>query len=315
MDKLTQLASEANFNVKAGELEKTFEVMDSTYKNLKNFETKPGVYCGIDEIKDIFRWKKGFSYLFTGSPNSGKSTMVLYLYLLMALKYGYKFGIWTPEMEDSELRNGVVHHVKDVIFTLIWTLQGKTPYEYYAKKHQTALLKPDEIESSMNWIDDHFKFVHLYDRTPSALIESFTHLHKEFKIDGWLIDPWKSVKQVMNIRADLWMEDTLMSFKEFSMETDSILSFVVHPKALRDYKDEDGNYRVITPFDLNGGAAWFNSMDVIISLRKLQESTEWYTWKVRKQHLAGKTGQYFDLRFDMDTYRFYFGNNDPFNFN
>jgi hypothetical protein len=150
-------------------------------------------------------------------------------------------------------------------------------------------------------------------RTPSGLINAFTHLHEQFGIDGYLIDPWKSVKQIMDIRSDLWMEDTLMNFKEFSMETESILSFVVHPKSLRDYKDENGNYRVITPFDLNGGAAWFNSMDVIISLRKLQDNTEWYTWKVRKQHLAGKTGEYVDLTFDMNTYRFYFGNNDPFN--
>jgi hypothetical protein len=79
------------------------------------------------------------------------------------------------------------------------------------------------------------------------------------------------------------------------------------------YKDDSGNYRVITPFDLNGGAAWFNSMDVIVSLRKLESNTEWYTWKVRKQHLAGKTGEFHNITFDMNKYRFEFDNTDPFN--
>ena len=92
------------------------------------------------------------------------------------------------------------------------------------------------------------------------------------------------------------------------------MSFIVHPKSLRDYKDANGDFRVITPFDLNGGAAWFNSMDVIVSLRKLENNTEWHTWKVRKQHLAGNTGSYFDISFNMDKYRFLFGFNDPFQF-
>ena len=73
-----------------------------------------------------------------------------------------------------------------------------------------------------------------------------------------------------------------------------------------------GNFRVITPFDLNGGAAWFNSMDVIISMRRLDDRTEWYSQKIRKQHLIGLRGEYESITFDMNTYRFYFGNNDPF---
>ena len=209
--------------------------------------------------------------------------------------------------------------MKDLLYTLIWSLNGVTPYEHYAKKHQTELLDDDDIRVSMNWIDDHFKFIHLNNRTPSGLIEGFTALYKKFSIDGFLIDPWKSVKQNMDKRSDLWMEDTLMSLKEFSLETDSIMSFIVHPKALRDYKDDDGNYREITPFDLNGGAAWFNSMDVIVSLRKRNigeadnpiYTTDWITYKVRKQHLAGRTGRYQMIDFNMDKYRFLFGGTDP----
>jgi hypothetical protein len=146
MNKLQQLAANSKIHVKNNDMDKDYEVMNSNYSALKNYESKPGKYCWIPEIAEILKWKKGFSYLFTGSPNSGKSTMVLYLYLLLALKYGYKFGIWTPEMEDSEKkRDGIIHHVKDIIYTLIWTLNGKTPYEYYAKKHGTAQMTNEEI--------------------------------------------------------------------------------------------------------------------------------------------------------------------------
>ena len=104
-----------------------------------------------------------------------------------------------------------------------------------------------------------------------------------------------------------------MGFKEFSLETNSIMNFIVHPKALRDYRDNDGKFRVITPFDLNGGAAWHNSMDVIISLRRLEMITEWHTWKVRKQHIAGNTGNFLDIEFNMHKYRYIFSGQDPIN--
>ena len=314
MNKLEQLKLNTKINVSNQDMEQSFKILPSKYEDLRKYESKPGKFCGIHELQDLIKWKKGFSYLFTGTPGVGKSTMVLYLYLLMAFKYGYKFGIWSPEMEDSELeKKGIFHHVKDILFTLIWTLSGKTPYEFYAKKHGTIQMNEDEIRSLQNWVEDHFKFVHLYNRTPSGIIEAFTKVHETFGVDGYLIDPWKSVKQNMgSVRADIWLEDILMSFKEFSLETDSIMCFIVHPKTLKDYTDQDGNFRLITPWDLNGGAAWYNSMDIIISLRKLEFNTEWYTWKVRKQHLAGSTGQFLDINFDMDSYRFKFGGNDPF---
>ena len=139
-------------------------------------------------------------------------------------------------------------------------------------------------------------------------------MYEKYGIDGFLADPWKSVKQIMNTRSDIWLEDVLMSLKEFSLETNSIMNIVAHPKSLKDYIDDTGNYRVITPFDLNGGQAWFNSMDVIVSIRRLKESTstEWYSYKIRKQHLVGTPGDYKNINFDTSKYRFIFNNNDPF---
>lgn len=283
------------------------------YDYVKDIIDVPGKYCGIDQLSQIFSWRKGMSYLFSGTPNTGKSTMVLYLFLLMSVRFGYKWCVWSPEMEDAELRKGVViYHAKDIIFTLMWTLLGKTPYQHYANKHRVELMTEEEKSSSYAFITDHFKFVHIDNRTPGGIMDSFKKIYDTEKVDGFLIDPWKSVKQIMNARADIWMEDTLMDFKTFSLETDSIMNYIVHPKAMKDYRDANGEFRVITPHDLNGGAAWYNSMDAIVTLRRLKDHSEWYTYKLRKQHLLGITGSYHEITFDMDQYRFYFGSDDPF---
>ena len=294
-------------NVSAKSLVNSFDEIDP-------LKTSPGKYCGVSQISDIFSWKKGFSYLITGTPNTGKTTWLLFMYLLLAKMYDWKFCIWSPEMEDSYLKNNKIeYHAKDLIYTLMWTLVGKTPYEFYSKKHICDLMTEDERRFSYKWVTDHFKFLHIPDRTPAGIIQAFKDEYDKFGIDGFLIDPWKSVKQIMDIRSDLWLEDTLMTIKTFSMETNSIMSYVVHPKSLKDYKDQDGNFRIINPFDLNGGAAWNNSMDVIVSLRRLEDRTEFYSQKIRKQHLIGKPGSFESMTFNMDTYRYYYGEYDPFN--
>ena len=188
---------------------------------------------------------------------------------------------------------------------LIWILTGVTPFESYAKKHNTKLLSKDEIIASYKWLADHFTILHLRQRSPKAIMETFS----KFEADGYVIDPWKNVHQSTDERYDIWLSDVLATMKEFALETNAMMNIIVHPKSLKDYKDDNGDYRVITAFDLNGGASWNNSTDAIISLRRkqpLENVMEWHTAKARKQHVAFKPGSLEGICFNMDTFRFYF---------
>ena len=203
MNKIEQIINDLKLSENYSKLDKSYEFLKSDYESVKNFHTQPGVFCGIDELSGLLKWKKGFAYLFTGSPNAGKSTMVLFLYLLMSLRNGYKWCIWSPEMEDYD--KSKIHHVRDIINTLVWTLSGKTPYENYAKSHMVEQMNEADIKSLTNWVNEHFIFLHMNNRTPSAIIEGFNDAKAKFNVDGFLIDPWKSVKQIMNMRSDLWL--------------------------------------------------------------------------------------------------------------
>ncbi len=278
-----------------------FEIKDS-YENTVSHKSEKGLFCGVVELQDIFSWKKSFAYLWTGTPGSGKTTVSLYMMLLMSLRRGWRWCVWTPEMEDAYIKGNVPHYTaKDIIYLLLWTMTGRNPY---ADSH--------DLKAEYDWVCDHFKFIHMNDRRPEGISQAFDVMHQKYGIDGFLIDPWKSIKQVITERSDIWLEDVLFMFKEFVLQTNTIMNYVVHPKSLRDYRDADGEFRVITPFDLSGGAAWFNSMDVIVSLRRLTANLEWHTYKIRKQHLIGKPGSFSDIVFNWDTYRLIFNGNDPF---
>lgn len=68
MNKLEQLKLNTKINVSNQDMEQSFKILDSKYEDLRKYESKPGKFCGVHELQDLFKWKKGFSYLFTGSP-------------------------------------------------------------------------------------------------------------------------------------------------------------------------------------------------------------------------------------------------------
>lgn len=291
-----------------------YELMNGDPDYLETVPEGVAYDAHVMQISEHMKWKKAFSYLWTGTPNAGKSTFVLYMALLMSFYDEWKWCVWTPEMEDAYKKGkSVKHHIKDLIDLLAWTITGKCPFEWKAKKLNLPFLDGKERRDAYQFINEHFKFIHAYNRTPGGLINAFGDIYDKHDVDGFILDPWKSVKQIITSRSDVWLEDVLMSFKEFSLLTNTVMNFVVHPKTLKDYKGEDGQYRVITPFDLNGGAAWNNSMDVIISIRRIlsedfdEGRMELYFSKIRKQHLLGYTGRYEDVFFRAKSdYRYVF---------
>ena len=264
--------------------------------------------CHVPQIAHFFKWKRNFSYCITGTPNTGKSTMLNYLLCLKAHRDNSRAIIWTQEMEDAHLENGKVkYNVKDVVNLLAWTAFGKHPGQM------------DKIEArkAYGWVMDHFAFFHAHDRTPGGIADAFKSLYDKRKADFLIVDPWKSVNQEISGRGDTWLENVLFSFKELSLETNTVFCYVVHPKSMKDYRDSDGQFRIITPYDLNGGAAWWNSMDMITSLRRLNNGMgdimEWYQQKNKKQHIMGTTDSFLNITLDKRTNRYLFNGSDPFN--
>jgi hypothetical protein len=264
--------------------------------------------CHVPQIGHFFKWKRAFSYLFTGTPGTGKTTMLNYMLCLMAFRENTRAIIWTQEMEDAHLADGKVkYNVKDVVNLLAWTAFGKHPGQ----------MDKAEARNAYGWVMDHFAFFHAHDRTPAGIADAFKSLYDKRKADFLIIDPWKSVNQEITGRSDTWLENVLMSFKELSLETNTVFGYVVHPKSLKDYREADGQYRIITPFDLNGGAAWSNSMDMITSLRRISadygDVMEWHQQKIRKQHIMGVPEIFYNITLDKRTNRYLFNGSDPFN--
>ena len=62
--------------------------------DIKYGRVKEGLKIGIPEIDEFLRYKQGNFNLIIGHANVGKTTVIIYLFVLWAIKHNLKFLIW-----------------------------------------------------------------------------------------------------------------------------------------------------------------------------------------------------------------------------
>ena len=272
-----------------------------------------------------FSWKRGFQNVWTGWPNDGKTMYCLYMMLVKSMYDGWKWVVWSPEMRSAQFVNGkVVVNANDIINTLVWMLTGITPYKHVSDRYGSIRQSWDEYHANVELIKQHFIFLDPIERTPKALHELLYNMYDQQGFDGVLIDPWKNVRQDINKRDDIWLEEVFGETKDFAIKTNTSWNWIAHPKAnVEKYRKSQSGVSEIQPVTqekLNGGAAWDNSMDGIYSIFRYNlhlninsRDVMFKNLKQRKQELVGERGDVENITFDAAKRRYIFGNIDPLN--
>lgn len=276
--------------------------------------------CGIPFLKDRFSWKRGFQNVFTGYPNDGKTMFALFCMLFKGVKDGWKWVVWSPEMRSSAFVNGKVRvNYHDLLNEMIWTLAGKTPYKHIADKYFAERLTLDEVMYYLDIVQQHFITINPKDRTPEAIYTELKRIYEDQGFDGVLIDPFKNLEHDIRVRDDIYLDRVFSMYKDFAIETNSVMNWIAHPKANVQRLNADGTLKYCDQYMLNGGAAWDNNMDGIYSvfrpnrLVKMSDPDVWFlNLKQKKQALTTERGVVDNITFDIKKYRYLFGGIDPF---
>ena len=279
-----------------------------------------GERCHIDGLERYFSWMRGFQYVLTGHPNSGKTTLALFKMLVKVIRDGWKFQLWSPEMLDSyRLPNGKTKITgADIYDELAFMLIGENIYEHYVQKYKMTKVTEEKYRGALEWIKDHFYLVQPEDNKYQSLIDTYLYFYEKFGTNGLLGDPFKNLILPSGDRADVVLHQVFADFKLIALDTDSVIYWIAHPKSDKSYRQQDGSFRYPTEFDLAGGSAWFNSMDWIGSYHRPNTHQDFsdpmgelHIRKVRKQQLVGLRGTMDDIEFSFKTNRFYFRNTCP----
>ena len=83
--------------------------------------------CEIPHMKNNFAWMRGHQNCWTGFPNDGKTQFTLFMMVVKALKSGWKWVVWSPEMKGANYVDGKVKvHYNILAYDIMASIVGKT---------------------------------------------------------------------------------------------------------------------------------------------------------------------------------------------
>jgi hypothetical protein len=251
-------------------------------------------------IDPHFRWKRGELTLMHGIMNQGKSTMMMQLCLVLAIKENIKWAFFSPEQDPpSDFYDDIVH-----------MYLGQNTQPYYGNQ-----VTESEYIRGMDFVKDHFFYIYPEDEspTPEYINNRFEAIIKKHKIDGCIIDPYNQLDNDIRKtggREDLYLSAFLSQQKRFAQFHQIFMLIVAHPKG-GVKRDNKGDFEIPDIYDLAGGAMWGNKCDnILCTYRPFHRSNPesksvWFvSQKIKKQRQCGKPGVV-TLEFDPVTMRYY----------
>ena len=280
--------------------------------------------CEIPHMKNNCAWMRGHQNCWTGFPNDGKTQFTLFMMVVKALKSGWKWVVWSPEMKGANYVDGKVKvHYNILAYDIMASIVGKTPYKHIHKKYngKVPLMSINEIKQQKEWIEKHFVFLSPRKRKVEDIEVILKRVYENEGYDGILIDPFKNIEPEVMKRDDQHLNEVFSRFKDWAVEANCSMNWIAHPKSGVNRIVNKNGEDVLVPcnqYHLSGGAAWDNGMDGIYSIQRPNALNDikdpwvkFHNLKQRMQDLVADRGTVEDIFFDVKTRRYIFNDYSP----
>jgi len=252
---------------------------------------KQGYDFGHYKLDEYLRFKRGNFNIILGHNNVGKTTTILYLMVLQSMKNKLKWLIFSSENTPESVA------IKIVQFYL-----GKTINK----------VEEDEMQKAMRFIMGHFIILDADKKMYSYkdLIEEATDINSEEGIDGFLIDPYNSLRKEPKMFQALggheYDYEVATALRNWAKQQKVSVWVNTHAVtgALRNKYPAQHEYAGMTKppsvGDVEGGGKWGNRADDMWCIHRLTtHPTEWmythiHSFKVKETETGGKPTPYDD---------------------
>lgn len=245
---------------------------------------KEGYKFGHEAIDEFLRFKPKNFNIILGHANVGKTSLTLYLMLLLSLKHGIKWLIYSSENEPYSIMKKLI--------------------EYY-NGEVIEKLSSAKFETSLMYLQQFFVIMDISDLlTYKSLLERAQEIHDEWEYDGFLIDPYNSLAKDKDAMAGLtghdydYLASTMM--RMFCSKNNVSIWLNTHAvtEALRRTNKKGQNYEGFPSppmaADSEGGGKWVNrASDFLVIHRYSQHPTDWmyshlHVRKVKEMETGGR---------------------------
>lgn len=245
---------------------------------------KEGYKFGHEAIDEFLRFKPKNFNIILGHANVGKTSLTVYLMLLLSLKHGIKWLIYSSENEPYSIMKKLI--------------------EYY-NGEVLEKLSAARFETSLMYLQQFFVIMDISDLlTYKSLLERAQEIHDEWEYDGFLIDPYNSLAKDKDAMAGLtghdydYLASTMM--RMFCSKNNVSIWLNTHAvtEALRRTNKRGQNYEGFPSppmaADSEGGGKWVNrASDFLVIHRYSQHPTDWmyshlHVRKVKEMETGGR---------------------------
>ena len=252
--------------------------------DIKHGRVKEGLKIGIPDIDEYLRYKQGNFNLLIGHANVGKTTVILYLFVIWALKHKKRFLIWSSENTPQSIQRKIV--------------------EFKMRKPIT-MAEDAEIEDAIKWSDSYFKIIDVEELyTYGELLQEAKEIKDAWDYDAILIDPYNSLVKDKQLYKEVGGHEydyqVSTEFRLFAKRNNITLFLNAHgvTEALRRLHPKGHEYEGL-PMPLNmasveGGGKWGNRCDDLICIhRYTSHPTDWvfsnlYILKIKEMETGGR---------------------------
>jgi twinkle protein len=239
-------------------------------------------------LKDFISFHPGYTTIITGIPGHGKSYFLDDLVLWITIDYNLRGVFFSPETMPTELH----------IIRLIKKIVGKSAYQ----------MNFDERTKVRKFITERLYWI--YPQEDFSLQSVLGKVRQGVLRYGWnwyIIDPWNKLEHRLEqgLSETNYISRCLDDIDRFNKLNKVHCFLVAHPTKMG--KDEAGNYKTPTLYDISGSANFFNKTDNGLCVYRHYDSSasDVHIQKVKFEHW-GKIGT-INYGWSKETGRFYEG--------
>jgi len=224
-----------------------------------------GLPVGLKELDDYFRFKENNFSVFLGHDNVGKSTLVWWLTVVSAIKYGWKWIIYSPENDIPKIKKNLIDFVL-----------GRNSQEAKSMK---------QIEMAKALIDKHFYFIRKDEIYDVFQVLEFGRVlcDADPEIKGFMIDPYNSLSLDYKGKGKglSAYEYHMRAISEMRVFAEKYCTIYVNAHSNTDSRragkpDEEGYTTRPYKSEIDGGAMWANRVDDFYAIhRHIKHAIDW----------------------------------------
>lgn len=227
------------------------------------------VSTGDNGLNEIFKIPSsgGRLFVFTGVPNSGKSTFTDWLLVQQARLHGTKAALFSPETSPWQLH---AKRLMEIFIGKAWktmTYDEKIKGIEFAGKHFTHIVPPSddnsEVVPTLDWLVEQVRLAVLRDGVKIILM-----------------DPWNEIEhgKPANQSTTEYTNDAIRRIKQLCSRFDVHVFLVAHPRKTPPEEVPNG-------FHIADSAAFWNKADFGITVHRDPNDppavVTIHTWKIR----------------------------------